>query len=192
MALINCPECGKEVSDQSRECVHCGYPIPNKEQEVQTSAVDQNSTNIQTSKRKNKPVLMSIVGVAVLIFVLILGTNVMDKSKKDSDYLNQQIAKAQAETEILNSLEIQDGWEWNEKDGYSYVTGRVKNNGTSTITYFEVYVDFLDDNNNVLNSDYTNSSMVLNPGDMKEFEIMTEYKEEYKKAQVYVNAVSTK
>ena len=27
MALINCPECGKEISDQSQMCIHCGYPI---------------------------------------------------------------------------------------------------------------------------------------------------------------------
>lgn len=27
MALIICPECGKDISDQSEVCVHCGYPI---------------------------------------------------------------------------------------------------------------------------------------------------------------------
>ena len=28
MALITCPECGKEVSDQAPQCIHCGYPLP--------------------------------------------------------------------------------------------------------------------------------------------------------------------
>lgn len=27
MALIRCPECGKEVSDKSTTCIHCGFPI---------------------------------------------------------------------------------------------------------------------------------------------------------------------
>ena len=27
MALINCPECGKEISDKSVACPHCGFPI---------------------------------------------------------------------------------------------------------------------------------------------------------------------
>ena len=27
MALINCPECGKEVSDLEEVCIHCGYPL---------------------------------------------------------------------------------------------------------------------------------------------------------------------
>ena len=27
MALIVCPECGKEISDKSEVCIHCGYPL---------------------------------------------------------------------------------------------------------------------------------------------------------------------
>ena len=27
MALIKCPECGKEVSDKAPACIHCGYPL---------------------------------------------------------------------------------------------------------------------------------------------------------------------
>ena len=27
MALIRCPECGKEVSDKAEHCIHCGFPL---------------------------------------------------------------------------------------------------------------------------------------------------------------------
>ena len=27
MALIKCPECGKDTSDQALDCPNCGYPI---------------------------------------------------------------------------------------------------------------------------------------------------------------------
>lgn len=27
MALIKCPECGKEISNKSKQCIHCGYPL---------------------------------------------------------------------------------------------------------------------------------------------------------------------
>ncbi|MDE5803214.1 MAG: zinc-ribbon domain-containing protein [Lachnospiraceae bacterium] len=27
MALIKCPECGKEISDKASSCPGCGYPI---------------------------------------------------------------------------------------------------------------------------------------------------------------------
>lgn len=30
MALITCPECGKEISDKSKQCIHCGYPLEQK------------------------------------------------------------------------------------------------------------------------------------------------------------------
>lgn len=31
MALINCPECGREISDKAGSCPHCGFPINNNE-----------------------------------------------------------------------------------------------------------------------------------------------------------------
>lgn len=38
MSMINCPECGKEISDQAEKCINCGYPIQNfikrKEKEI--------------------------------------------------------------------------------------------------------------------------------------------------------------
>lgn len=27
MAIIKCPECGKEISDKAKQCPSCGYPI---------------------------------------------------------------------------------------------------------------------------------------------------------------------
>ena len=27
MAMINCPECEKEISDKAESCIHCGFPI---------------------------------------------------------------------------------------------------------------------------------------------------------------------
>lgn len=38
MALIECPECKREVSDQSANCIFCGYPIMNKPDEGELPA----------------------------------------------------------------------------------------------------------------------------------------------------------
>ena len=27
MALIKCPECGKEISDKAEMCINCGFPL---------------------------------------------------------------------------------------------------------------------------------------------------------------------
>ena len=32
MALIICPECGKEISDKAKCCIHCGYPLEEETQ----------------------------------------------------------------------------------------------------------------------------------------------------------------
>lgn len=41
MALIQCPECKKEISDKSETCIHCGFPI--KKQVVQGKGIFQTS-----------------------------------------------------------------------------------------------------------------------------------------------------
>ena len=38
MALIKCPECGKEISDASPACIHCGYPLQKKSEEVKVES----------------------------------------------------------------------------------------------------------------------------------------------------------
>ena len=40
MALIKCPECGKEISDRAKKCPNCGFPIKRK--------------NVRTLKKKKK------------------------------------------------------------------------------------------------------------------------------------------
>ena len=32
--LIQCPECGKDISDKSDKCIHCGYPLQQTKQNI--------------------------------------------------------------------------------------------------------------------------------------------------------------
>lgn len=45
MALIKCPECGKEISDRANQCIHCGYPLSNN-----SEIINQNTTCIINGK----------------------------------------------------------------------------------------------------------------------------------------------
>lgn len=68
MALINCPECGKQISNNAENCPNCGYPINKK----------------NYSKQKNKIVVKSGEGcflqtlnigciiIAIIIIIIIL------------------------------------------------------------------------------------------------------------------------
>ena len=62
MALYKCPECGKEVSNQTKSCPNCGYPLE--------YSCD---SKVNLKKRlpvKNKKIIVSILVVGVIILVL--------------------------------------------------------------------------------------------------------------------------
>lgn len=62
MSLINCPECGKEISDQAASCPNCGYEFKNEKR----------------TQIKKLPVLLGIVVLIIiaLFFVIrIIGNN---------------------------------------------------------------------------------------------------------------------
>lgn len=40
MALINCPECGKQISDQAPACIHCGFPMDKYHNEKKGAKVE--------------------------------------------------------------------------------------------------------------------------------------------------------
>ena len=56
MALINCPDCNKQVSDSAKRCVNCGYPIRAKQQYYGARAV------------------MSIIIIAIGLFLVLNGS----------------------------------------------------------------------------------------------------------------------
>ena len=50
MALIKCPECGKEISDKASACIHCGYPLANTQKKVAEKISSQPSNSISNEK----------------------------------------------------------------------------------------------------------------------------------------------
>ena len=53
MALIKCPECGKEISDKAPACIHCGYPLANTQQNVTETVPPQSSNSIPKENINN-------------------------------------------------------------------------------------------------------------------------------------------
>ena len=56
MALIRCPDCGREVSDQAPACVGCGRPI------AQGTTAPQGSTECPQCKRMINPIVTNVGG----------------------------------------------------------------------------------------------------------------------------------
>lgn len=64
MALIYCPECGKEISDTCKNCIHCGYLL-------QTTAPTP-TFEVQAKQKKqinHKIIVFSLLGIAVLAII---------------------------------------------------------------------------------------------------------------------------
>lgn len=67
MALINCPECHKEISDKVKVCPHCGYPLVSESNNANTQRVEV--IGIKINSQKIKPIIISIIVVAIVILV---------------------------------------------------------------------------------------------------------------------------
>lgn len=67
MALINCPECGKEISDQVSNCPNCGYPLK------------KNKSNNSKKVIVLVGVIVLIIFVSVMIFIANLFFNSNEK-----------------------------------------------------------------------------------------------------------------
>lgn len=82
MALIKCPECGKEISDKASNCPNCGCPIKIPKAEVFSNVPEQPITG-QTSKKLNKKIISIVVVLAVvaIIGVVIYNVNVVQPRK---------------------------------------------------------------------------------------------------------------
>lgn len=65
MSMIRCSECGKEISDKAKVCVHCGNPLKNEGQDNNV-----NEKKIKTKKNNKKNNILFII--LILLFHLIL------------------------------------------------------------------------------------------------------------------------
>lgn len=76
MAIIKCPECGKEISDRFGTCVNCGYRI-------KEHSADIESTSTQKGKESSLSVAACIL--AIFPFTAIAGAilGIVDLSKQD-------------------------------------------------------------------------------------------------------------
>lgn len=94
MAIINCPECNKEISDKSKTCVNCGYPLR-----------DRNRMYDKVPKK----IKLSSLGIVVLTVVITLIIGALSKEN------NEEIGDKTSTTSYAKSIE-KDAKKDTEKD----------------------------------------------------------------------------
>lgn len=96
MALIKCPECQKEMSDQSKFCPHCGYRL--------------NAMSAE-EKSKLKKVIFGIIGMIIAIILIVV---IYDACTVSTDELRENLRKSKQELEDIQNeiddLERQKRW----------------------------------------------------------------------------------
>ena len=70
MALIKCPECGKEISDKSEKCIYCGYPLHNFLSEINKTSETMGTNNQISSNKKNGGCGTWIIAIMVFIGII--------------------------------------------------------------------------------------------------------------------------
>ncbi|MEE1285087.1 MAG: zinc ribbon domain-containing protein, partial [Acutalibacteraceae bacterium] len=75
MALIKCPECGKEISDTAKNCINCGYMLKEENKVV---------------KKKSKKGLFILLAIVVVILGFVLKFEISDAIEKRNDRIESQ------------------------------------------------------------------------------------------------------
>ena len=71
MALIQCPECGKEISDRSERCIHCGYPL-GKDDAGRPQAPETGRKHAPVGDRKRLVLIGAAAGAVLLVALLVI------------------------------------------------------------------------------------------------------------------------
>ncbi|MBQ3265218.1 MAG: zinc-ribbon domain-containing protein [Ruminococcus sp.] len=104
MALIKCPECGKEISNEAKACPHCGKPIPREK-----GKLFYKSINFWI-------VMAAVLLVAIMVIFFIVQYNKgVEKARQSDEYKElQEIIdrskkiSSEAESDLEELKEMQD------------------------------------------------------------------------------------
>ena len=99
MALVRCPECGKEVSSDAQHCIHCGKPLKKKK----GSSIGNACILIIAA-----PIIIIVIGLIVILLVPLLDSSPRRQSAPDPatqstpwTTLNQKPAKGETPNQAI-------------------------------------------------------------------------------------------
>lgn len=154
MALITCPDCGKEFSDAAPACPHCGRP-----------------RTVPLLKRQYSLSGCLGVGCLGLIVISVIGS-LAGKGISDSSTSARVFSTPAAPAYQAPQLELQS-WNWHTEYGYAIAEGRVKNISGESLKNVQAVVTFSRKNGDFITTD--DALIDLNPilpGQTSSFKVM--------------------
>ena len=80
MALIKCPECGKEISESATACPNCGFPISSENKDNEVQIANQRYDTLISKKNNKVAFRIGMVILALFVFGLVFGVSEMIKN----------------------------------------------------------------------------------------------------------------
>lgn len=114
MALINCPECSRQISSSAKACPHCGYPLSGQikteddSRDIVANVDDVNCSsdpekeeckNSKSSKKVFIAVFIAVVAIASLLIALLTGTKT---GVKPDDVSNEHYSYGKRALDIID------------------------------------------------------------------------------------------
>lgn len=161
MALIICPECGKEYSDKASQCPNCGCPTSlvaenaTSDAQIEGTAVSygENDSAIyqeaqENPRKKNKGAIIIIAIIVILAIAGVITYKVIDNKKKKSKFASAEEYIESAKTFylalIMNASEIEDignsiakAWKENKYDDISKSVNKAMDSNSTAISEVE-------------------------------------------------------
>lgn len=110
MALIKCPQCGKDISDKAPTCIHCGCPIekiaPHAQQHPSIDAVDKNTKPVVNWKFFATIIVTFIVGVMFTLIITQRNTSLENEKEKANNptLATEMTVHVSSETTIVETF----------------------------------------------------------------------------------------
>lgn len=157
MALIQCRECGKEISDKATKCIHCGCPVESAEAEY-----IENISNYRSQKfRKPRRLIGSFLVILIILLVAII---IVSNNSDANPYIDNPKYTIPHNSDIVliepkDSVIKKDDLIKDEDDNARYVTkNNITLNGYTTLTG----VSYTFENNKIDNVMYIFSDLFDN------------------------------
>ncbi len=167
MALIKCPECKNDISDQALVCPKCGYDLNNKEETNKKEKLD----NIK-SKWNNKYLIALVIIIGLVVFMFVKNNNTNNGGttgggevtpSPNNGYSIYTDSNLGISFEVPSNYKVATG-----KDGFIYIGKNFSNNGAimpyiivGRYNNFNNAVQFLNKFTDYMRGEYNDLTIVI-------------------------------
>lgn len=164
--MKKCTKCGKIYNDEEFTfCKECGSKLELKKQKTEKIAVSRNVI-----------ISVGLIVAIVLCFIIYDTAKTSSTMRNIEQAKNDRVISKMLSEPNITDLEIMPNWSVSYKGDYIYVDGSIKNiSKNKTIRYYKITAKYLDASGSVIDSDWTNGSGGLEPGESQKFNIMHRY-----------------